>query len=98
VFRNLVVDVRVERGGRCLRPRFRIPPKGVRILSRMVHPALHNENLSPFMNGAQIGLAAYQAKIRRDGYRAAAQGPNDPSGDGTGRSTHQPRESTGGDE
>lgn len=33
---NLVVDVRVDPSGRCLRPRFRVPSKVVRILSRMV--------------------------------------------------------------
>ena len=35
-----------------------------------VHPALHNENLSPSVGGDQIALSGVHAKVRRAGYFA----------------------------
>jgi hypothetical protein len=35
----------------------------------VVHPALHNKNLSPVILGPAIELSGRHAKIRREGYR-----------------------------
>ncbi len=36
---------------------------------KLVHPALHNANLSTLIPGEPVVLAAPHAKVRRDGYR-----------------------------
>ena len=35
----------------------------------LVHPALHNKNLSPVILGPAIELSSRHAKVRREGYR-----------------------------
>ncbi|GAB3724561.1 hypothetical protein GCM10027590_28150 [Nocardiopsis nanhaiensis] len=37
----------------------------------VVHPARHNANLQPVIEGPQIELLPAHAKVRRDGYRGS---------------------------
>ncbi len=74
LIRNLVAEVRVEGGGRYLRPKFRIPPRGVRILSRVVHPASHKTNPVALIEGNPIDLAAVTGRAGQPKRRSGARG------------------------
>jgi hypothetical protein len=65
----LVGPTRVD-GRHSIQPSFVVPTQKVRVLSRVVHPALHNKNLLTVLNGREIVLSGRYAKIRRVGYRA----------------------------
>ena len=69
VVRNVVSDVRVDPSGRCLRARFRVPPMGVRILSRIVQPA----GVEPLAVGSQTGHPSV-ANLRVSSILALAAG------------------------
>ena len=58
----------IVKGRHSVRPAFIVPTQKVRVLSRVVHPALHNKNLLTFLNGREIVLAARHSKVRRLGY------------------------------
>ncbi|MFB9832826.1 hypothetical protein [Actinoallomurus acaciae] len=74
--RSLIHEVRVT-GRHHIQPVFRLPSayidvgtEKLRELSGLAHPARHNKNLSPLIEGPVIQVAPVHAKIRRDGYRS----------------------------
>jgi hypothetical protein len=52
----------------------------VRVMSRVVHPALHNQDLCGFVEAPVISLAGRHAKVPRGGYYA---GPTTPGAGGS---------------
>jgi hypothetical protein len=57
------------------------------LLGQTAHPARHNKNLSPLIEGPVIQVAPVHAKIRRDGYRGQKTAGNGAGSEGAAPSS-----------